>query len=851
MKGLTQKEVEKKQKEFGYNEITEKTESNFMKLLKKFWGPIPWMIEVSIILSAILHDWVNFYIILVLLFVNVIVDYLQDAKASKALAKLKETLAQTAIVLRDGEFKQILAREIVPGDIIKLKIGDIVSADAIIISDGYLQVDQSMLTGESLPVQKSKKDKVFSGSIIKQGDVLAEVTEIGKNTFVGKSGDLIQKAQEESVSHFQKAILRIGHFLIILSIFAASIIIIVSLNRHDSILEDFRFVMVLLIASIPVALPAVLSVTMAVGALKIAKKKAIVKNLFVIEEMAGVDILCSDKTGTLTQNKLSVQNPIVYDGFSEKDLFSCASLASKKENKDPIEIPIYDYIDKNNLNLDTENYNLISFIPFDPIKKKVEATYEYRGKNFVFYKGAPQVIANLLVDKNMRKKMLSDVDKLAKRGYRSLAVAFRDDEFNIMTRAIGIIPFLDPPRKDSAEVIQNIKSMGINVKMLTGDNQAIAQEIAKVLKIGTKILPVAEMRTGSLLQEYTSLAKIIAKGIYKKLDKKISEDDLLVFGEEIANSVKKELKEFEITDGYIKQHESDIIELIERADGFSEVLPEDKYFIIEKLQKNKHFVAMTGDGVNDAPALKKADVGIAVSGASEAAKAASDIVLFAPGLSVINSAVELARETFERMKGYATFRIAETIRIVLFMSLSIIVFNFYPVTAVMIIILALLNDIPVMMIAYDNAPTSKKSLQWNMREVLTVSSVLGIAGVISSFLLFYFLEVNNYPLALIQAMLFLKLDVAGHSTLYLTRTGKNHFWHKPYPSLKFFIPAFTTRIIGTLVAVYGIFMEPVGWEIAGLIWIYALSWWILNDFIKVWTYKIIARMSALKIKNKS
>jgi len=322
--------------------------------------------------------------------------------------------------------------------------------------------------------------------------------------------------------------------------------------------------------------------------------------------------------------------------------------------------------------------------------------------------------------------------------------------------------------------------------MLTGDNHAIAEQIAKILHIGNRIL----------------------------------------------SSFK------------LKKNPSSI----ERADGFSQVLPEDKYFIINELQKNNHIVAMTGDGVNDAPALKKADVGMAVSGATDAARAAADLVLLAPGLSVINYSIQIARKTFERMKSYAIFRIAETMRIILFMTFSIIIFNFYPITAVMIVVLALLNDVPVMMIAYDNAPIDDKPVRWNMKEVLIVATSLGIAGVISSFLLFYWLYSHNYSLALIQSLLFIKLDVAGHSTLYLTRTGRHHFWHKPFPSLKFFLPAFGSRAIGTLVAVYGVFMLPIGWKYAAYMWFYALIWWVFNDTVKVLTYKFLDREKNLSTK---
>ena len=850
MRGLTKEEVEKRRVEFGFNEIQEKTESSVHRLLKKLWGPIPWMIEVAAILSIVLADWVDFFIILVLLIVNVLVDFVQESKAVNALAKIKSQITHKALVYRDDTYKYINTRELVPGDIIKLKIGDIAPADSKLISGEYLQVDQSALTGESLPVSKKIGDGLYSGSIIKRGEMIAEVLTIGDNTFSGKNAHLIARATEEEQSHFQKAIIHIGRFLIILSASLAILVLMVSVVRHDSLVEDMRFVLVLLVASIPVALPAVLSVTMAVGALSIAKKKAVVRNLSAIEELAGTDILCSDKTGTLTQNKLSIHKPIIYGEYTQEELFLYASLASQEENNDPIETPIFSYAKEHFPKMDLHDYTFVSFEPFDPITKYTKAIFSIHDKEGTAMKGAPQVIAKYIQNKTLRETLLANVKNLAERGFRSLAVGHsvgQDGEFHI----VGLIPFFDPPREDSMQVIQKVRDMGITIKMLTGDNQAIAKEISTMLKIGANILPVSQMRSGDLHEEQILLAEIIAKGLYKKLGKTITDEELEDFGRSIAKEVQIQLDDTTTNEGYIKKHESEIIKLIEKADGFSEVLPEDKYFIIDELQKNKHFVAMTGDGVNDAPALKKADVGIAVAGATDAARAASDLVLLAPGLSVIEDAIKMSRKTFERMKSYATFRIAETIRIVLFMSLSIIVFNFYPVTAVMIIMLALLNDIPVMMIAYDNAPINNNPVHWNMKEVLTISTVLGIAGVISSFIIFFFLQTQNYPLALIQAMLFLKLDVAGHSTLYLTRTGRKHFWEKPYPSLKFFIPAFTTRILGTLIAVYGIFMEPIGWTAAGLIWLYATAWWILNDYIKIGAYKIHDRNTKTKMSYKT
>lgn len=340
------------------------------------------------------------------------------------------------------------------------------------------------------------------------------------------------------------------------------------------------------------------------------------------------------------------------------------------------------------------------------------------------------------------------------------------------------------------------------------------------------------------------MARILAQGLYEKLKPDISASEAQRFASKIADEVSEQFETEGLTEGFITAHESELVRTIEDVEVVAEVAPEDKFTIVDLLQKSDHFVAMTGDGVNDAPALKKADAGIAVSNATDAARAAADIVLMAPGLRVINQAIKQARITFERMNSYSVFRIAETLRIILFMTLAIVVFDFYPVSTVMIIVLALLNDIPILAIAYDNTKVDEMPVRWNMPAVLTLSSVLGVAGVISSFLLFFILANEGLPTALIQALFFAKLVVAGHGTIYNTRID-DWFWRRPYPSRILFVATFSTRVIGTLIAVYGIFMTPIGWGWAGLMWAYAIVWFLLNDLIKMGTLRILRRRGVI------
>ena len=775
--GLSSEEAKDRLDRFGPNAIEEKHVHPILKFLLHFWGPIPWMIEVAGVLSGVVGHWADLGIIVILLLANAIIGFWQEHKADNAIALLKRSLALKAQTRRDKSWKTIEADQLVPGDVVRVRLGDIIPADIKLVKGDYLEVDQSALTGESLPVEKHTGDASYSGSIVHRGEMDGVVVGTGMNTYLGNTARLVQETQV--VSHYQKAVLRVGHFLIMMTLALVALILMVAVFRHTPFLEAAQFALILTVAAIPVALPAVLSVTMAVGAVRLSRFKAIVSRLVSIEEMAGMDILCSDKTGTLTQNRLMVGDPVAFAGTSSEDVLDAAVLASRQDNPDPIDRAIFEKRAATDL---PQNLTIESYQPFDPVSKRSEATVRDGAHGFKVTKGAPQVILGLCPDRDGVHEAASKVvDELAGHGYRTLGVARADE--NAEWQFLGLLPLHDPPREDSAETIRRANEQGVTVKMVTGDHQAIAKEVAGELGLNQNIVtPEALAGRGEYVEE----------------------------------------------------------EQIEQAGGFAQVFPEHKHRIVDALQKRGHIVGMTGDGVNDAPALKKADVGIAVSGATDAARSAADLVLTASGLSVIIRAIEEARKIFERMTSYATYRIAETVRVLLFMTAAILIFNFYPVTAVMIIILALLNDLPIMMIAYDNASIAPQPVRWDMHRVLTIATVLGVAGVFSSFGMFWIGEEwLNLDRMSIQTLMFLKLSVAGHMTIYLTRTGEHPFWRRPLPSAALFWTSELTQLVATLVAVYGVFMEPIGWKLALLVWGYAFAWFLFNDFVKIHAYRLL------------
>jgi H+-transporting ATPase len=789
--GLTQAEAQRRLTQYGPNEIKEEKTNPILKFLTYFWGPIPWMIEVAVILSAVVGHWEDFGIILFLLVTNAVVGFWEERQAGNAIDALKARLAINARVKRDGKWITPAARELVPGDVIRLRLGDIVPADARLLEGDEVSVDQSALTGESLPATRKPGEAVFSGSIMRRGEISALVYATGTNTYFGETAKLVQEAH--TVSHFQQAVLKIGKYLILLALVLVSVIITVGIVRGEPMLyakppKDpvLLFALILTVAAIPVAMPTVLSVTMAVGARLLAKKQAIVSKLVAIEELAGVDVLCADKTGTLTQNKLTLGEPFTVNGIPADQVILAGALASRAEDNDTIDLAVLGGVKDDEC---LKSYQAIHFVPFDPVHKRTEATVkDADGKQLKVTKGAPQVIVALSANAEQVKPAVDRaVNDFAARGFRSLGVA--RDEGDGQWQFLGVLPLFDPPRDDARATIATAGKMGVKIKMVTGDQLAIARETAKKLDMGTNILDAASLGDSK------------------------------------------------------KQETAEVAESIDKADGFAQVFPEHKYHIIDILQKRGHIVGMTGDGVNDAPALKKADCGIAVSGATDAARAAASIVLVAPGLSVIIDAIKESRKIFQRMNSYAIYRIAETLRVLLLMTLAILIFKFYPVTAVMIVMIALLNDGAILSIAYDNVRYRNQPEAWNMPMVLGISTVLGVIGVVSAFGLFYLGEVVFVlDRAVIQTLIYLKLSVAGHLTIFLTRT-RGPFW-SIRPARILWVAVLGTQIVATLIAVFGVLMEPLPWKWALFVWGYALVWFLVNDRVKLLAYWILDHTKA-------
>ncbi|MFE0103630.1 plasma-membrane proton-efflux P-type ATPase [Streptomyces sp. NPDC059009] len=782
--GLTEHEAAARLTKYGPNEIAEEHRSAVREFLGHFWAPIPWMIEAALLLSVLVRHWPDVAIIGVLLIVNGVVAFVEEHEAAGAIAALKERLATEATVMRDGVWRTVAVRELVPGDRIRVRLGDVVPADARVLNDVTLDVDQAALTGESLPVERGRGETLCSGAVIVRGETDAVVEATGTDSFFGRTTALVDEAG--TTSHLQQAVLRIGNYLILLAVGLVTLTVIVSVARGNPVLTVLEFALVVIIASVPVALPAVMSVTLAVGARVLARHQAVVSNLPAVEELGSIDILCSDKTGTLTENRLAVLDPWLPEGIEHADLLGSAALASRAENADPIDrVVIATATDEHALGRDGRDM-VSDFMPFDPVTKRTQATVGSAGDlgSYHVSKGAPQVIAQLCDGDPAAEQVPAVVEEFAARGFRALGVA-RTDETGAW-RLLGILPLADPPRADTAATVADARALGVSVKMVTGDQVAISRELARQIGMGDHIL-----------------------------------DTTALDGVQPGSGTEKE---------------TELAELVEIADGFAQVFPEHKYDIVKMLQERGHIVGMTGDGVNDAPALKQADAGIAVADATDAARAAADVVLLSPGLGVISHAITQAREIIQRMVNYATYRIAETIRVLGLITLAIVAFNFFPVTAMMIVLLALLNDGAILTIAYDKVRGSHRPVSWDMRQVLSVATVLGVVGVCETFLLFVLgREVFHLSDGVIHSLVYLSLSVSGQATIFVTRT-RGPFWTRPAPAKPLLIAVTLAQLVATAVTGFGVGMTPLGWGWVGIVWAYAALCFLLEDRLKLACY---------------
>ncbi|CAI0376441.1 unnamed protein product [Linum tenue] len=811
--GLTGDEGANRLQVFGPNKLEEKKESKFLKFLGFMWNPLSWVMEAAAIMALALAngggrppDWQDFVGIVTLLFINSTISFVEENNAGNAAAALMAGLAPKTKVLRDGRWTEQEAAILVPGDIISIKLGDIVPADARLLEGDPLKIDQSALTGESLPVTKNPYDEVFSGSTCKQGEIEAVVIATGVHTFFGKAAHLVDSTNQ--VGHFQAVLTAIGNFCIC-SIAAGILVEIVVMYpiQHRKYRDGIDNLLVLLIGGIPIAMPTVLSVTMAIGSHRLSQQGAITKRMTAIEEMAGMDVLCSDKTGTLTLNKLTVDKNLIevfVKGMDKEHVMLLAARASRTENQDAIDAAIVGMLaDPKEARFGIRE---VHFLPFNPVDKRTALTYIDSDNNWHrASKGAPEQILNLCNCKeDVRRKVHAVIDKFAERGLRSLGVARQEvpeknkDSAGGPWQLVGLLPLFDPPRHDSAETIRRALHLGVNVKMITGDQLAIAKETGRRLGMGTNMYPSSSLLGQSKDASIASLP---------------------------------------------------VDELIEKADGFAGVFPEHKYEIVKRLQEKKHICGMTGDGVNDAPALKKADIGIAVADATDAARGASDIVLTEPGLSVIISAVLTSRAIFQRMKNYTIYAVSITIRIVLgFMLIALIwKFDFSPF---MVLIIAVLNDGTIMTISKDRVKPSPQPDSWKLKEIFSTGVVLGTYMAIMTVLFFWAMRETNFfsictqdkfhvrPLhdrpEQMMSALYLQVSIVSQALIFVTRSRSWSFVEIPG---KLLLVAFmVAQLIATLIAVYANWsfarIRGCGWGWAGVIWLYSIVTYIPLDILK-------------------
>lgn len=774
--GLSEAEAADRIRSFGFNEIKEVKKNPVLRFLKRYWGPMPWLLEFAMVLTFIVRHYTEGTMIFALLTINAVIGFVQSQNSQKAVELLKKKLQIKTKVLRDGQWVLKDAKNIVPGDVIALKLGDLVPADVFIL-EGEPSVDTSALTGESLPQDAHPGGVIYSSSIVKRGEAKCMVVNTGTNTYFGKTVSLVQIAKPKSKQ--QELMFGIVKYMMYLGIAASVIVSCYAIFLHKDIFSIMSLIIVFLMGAIPVALPAVMTIVQAVGALGLSKKGVLVTRLDSIEDASSIDTFCFDKTGTITQNQLSVTDCKAYGRYTRMEVAELAALASKAEEMDAIDTAILQYAVK--AKVDMEKCAQLSYLPFNPANKCTEATAEIEGKRYNIIKGSPQVILDFcgMTESEAKEDVQKTIDEFSLKGYRTIAVAACDIDGGEYTFA-GLLALSDPPRQDSKAMIAQIKELGIRTIMLTGDNLAIAREIAKEVGIGNRIHIASELNSLS--------------------------------------------------------HEKQV-ELINDSDGFAEVYPEDKFKIVQLLQDEGHMVGMTGDGVNDSPALKQAELGTAVSAATDVARASASVVLTKPGLGEIIDAINVSRQTYQRMLTWVINKITKVVEVVVLFTAGYFWMHNMLISLLGMSLLVFANDFVTMTIATDNVVSTKSPNSWKMKNIISASIFLGILFALEDLFVAY-IGVTYFHLsyALLCTLVMLSLIFNTQFRIMIVRE-RRHFWSSK-PSKKLFFISLAAIVGFAFIGVFGGIVPALAWtQVAVLLGIAAASMLVI-DFAKYGLFRV-------------
>lgn len=734
---------------FGLNEVTDKKQNPVLDFVRRYWGPMPWLLEFAIVLSCVLGHYLEAGIIFCLLTINTVVGHIQSRGSHRALEALKKRLAIKARVLRDGQWTTVESKEVVPGDIISVGLGDVVPADAKLLA-GEVTVDQSVLTGESLSVDVLPSALLYSGSTVQRGEARCVVVNTGANSYFGRTAELVKIARPKS--HQEQIMLAIVRYMMLLGVAALVLVGAFAIARGTGLVSVATFAVIFLMSAVPVALPAVMTIVQAVGATELARKGVLVTRLDSIEDAASVDVLCMDKTGTITQNKLSVGNVVPFGVHTAGDVAVTAGLACRGTGKDVIDAAILDYA--RSARIDLSSFEHISFTPFAPATKRSEAVVAAKdGQRFKVVKGAPQTVISLCkgLDETIRIAAMEAVEELSRKGDRALGVARSMGDGIDNLELVGLISLSDPPRPDSREMIDEARKLGVKPMMLTGDNIAIAREIAKRTGIGPNFIRMDDL-----------------KGL----------------------------------------SEAEQARALEKCDGLAEIYPEDKYKIVKILQSQGHMVGMTGDGVNDAPALKQAELGIAVSDSTDVAKASASMVLTESGIKVIVEAVKTSRHIYQRMLSWVINKVAKTIQVVGLLTVGFFMFHDIVISLLGMALLIFANDFVTMSLATDNVEYTESPNKWNVKNITLASLVVGIflvgEGVLA---LFIGDRYFHLPFDKLRTFTVLTLIFTSQFRVYIVRE-RNHFWSS-LPGRELLIATASAVAAFSLLGVYGVFVPSL------------------------------------------